>query len=141
MSGRALADVPVSKAISAGDSMSVVLTGVANPPVAGGSADFAVSSTSDPVPAAAASYTIVANVSPPVVVTVEPSSTGALASYTISNLYAPAALTAGVSTVMLEAPAGTVFPNNPGCYSITDATTPSGSGTVTEDLTGEGPRR
>ena len=87
---------------------------------------------------AAARYTIVANASPGVVVTVNPDTTGSVAVYTISNIHASAALTGGTSTIRLEAPSGTVFPNNPVFYRIVDATTPSGSGTVTGALSGGG---
>jgi hypothetical protein len=56
----------------------------------------------------------------------------------MSNIFATASLTGGSSTIKLEAPAGTVFPNNPSFYGIADATTTSGSGTVTAALSGGG---
>ena len=72
------------------------------------------------------------------VVSVSPSTTGSLATYTISNLHASAPMTAGSSTVTLEGPPGTVFPNSPRYYTLQDSTTPSGSGPVTASLTGGG---
>ena len=47
-------------------------------------------------------------------------------------------MSAGSSAITLDAPAGTVFPNDPAEYSVQDATTPSGSGTVTAALSGGG---
>jgi hypothetical protein len=69
-------------------------------------------------------------------VSVSPSSAGSLATYVISDLYASAAMTGGSSAITLDGPTGTVFPNSPADYSLQDATTPSGSGTVTAALTG-----
>jgi hypothetical protein len=132
------ATIPLQDAISAGDSLSVTLANVTNPPAAGPISDFEVATTGDPVPAAATTYSIEANGSPGVVVAVDPSSVVVPATYTISNLFADGALTGGSGTIKLEGPAGTVFPNNPSFYSIQDATTPSGSGTVTAALTGGG---
>ena len=64
-------------------------------------------------------------------VTVNPSTTGSLATYTISNVEATAALTGGTSTLELEAPSGTTFSNVAGYFSIVDTTNSAGSGTVT----------
>jgi len=139
--GATLADgsvvIPLTDAIAANDSVSVVLANVTNPP-AGTIRDFAVSTSGDAVPADAASYTIGASASPGVAVTVEPTTTGAVATYTISNLRAESALAAGSSTIGLEAPANTVFPDDPSYYHIVDSTTSSGSGTVTVGVTGGG---
>ena len=130
--------IPLQDAISAGDSLSISLANVTNPLAAGPINDFEAATTGDPVASAATSYSIEANGSPGVVVTVDPSSTGVVATYTISNLFADGALTGGSGTIKLEGPAGTVFPNNPSFYSIQDATTPSGGGTITAALTGGG---
>ena len=132
------ATIPLQDAITAGDSISVILANVTNPSAAGTISDFSASTTGDPVAANAAPYTIGANASPGVVVTVNPISLGATATYTISNVHASAGLTGGTSTIQLAAPTGTVFPNNPGYYSVVDATTSSGSGTVTAALSGGG---
>ena len=70
--------------------------------------------------------------------TVSPATAGSFATYAITNLVASAAMTGGTSTVTLEAPAGTVFPNNAAYYVIADSTTPSGSGTVTAAVNGGG---
>ena len=131
------AAIPLSDAINANDSVSVVLADVTNPP-AGVVRDFTVSTSGDPVPADATPYTIGASASPGVVVTVEPTTAGAVASYTISNLRASATLAGGSGTIGLQAPAGTVFPNNVSFYHVVDSTTSSGSGTVTTGLSGGG---
>ena len=128
------ARIPLTLAVSSGDSLTVLLAGVANPP-AGTVSDFSVSTSSDSVPAYAPPYTIGASVG--VSVAVNPSTAGALGSYVISDLFASSALPAG-SSITIQAPAGTVFPNNPSEYSVQDATTPSGSGPVTGALTGGG---
>ncbi len=86
----------------------------------------------------APAYTIAANASGGVLVTVNPTTTGAVATYTIANVRASGALTGGAGTIKLEAPSGTVFPNNSAFYSITDSTNPSGSGTVSAAVTGGG---
>ena len=131
------ATIPLSDAIDPGDSLSISLANVTNPP-AGTINDFAVGTSGDPVAATAAPYTIAANASPGVLVAVNPSSTGATATYTISNVHASGALAGGSGTLKLEAPTGTVFPNNPGFYTIMDQTTSSGSGTVSAALSGGG---
>jgi hypothetical protein len=132
------ATIPVADGIDAGDSISVVLANVTNPPAAGSIGDFTVASSGDPVAAEAAPYTLFANATPGVLVTVDPSATGAVATYTLSNILASGAMTAGTGTIKLEAPAGTEFPNSPSDYGITDDTTPSGSGTVVAALSGGG---
>src|SRR5579875_1900068 len=129
--------IPLADSIRANDSVSVVLANVTNPR-AGIVRDFTVSTSGDPVPADAAPYTIGPSASPGVVVTVEPTTAGAVATYTISNLRAEGVLQGGSSTIGLQAPAGTVFPNNPGYYHIVDSTTSSGSGTVSAGLAGGG---
>jgi hypothetical protein len=123
--------------IDSGDSITVTMVGVTNP-AAGTVADFTVATSADTVGVDAAPYVIGASGSRGVVVSVSPSTTGALATYTISNLRASAQMLAGSSTVTLQAPLGTVFPNNPSSYTVQDATTPSGSGSVTAALSGGG---
>jgi hypothetical protein len=132
------ATLPLQDAVDAGDSLTITLLDVTNPPTVGTIDDFTVASTADPVPAEAPPYSITANATPGVLVTVDPSTTGALATYTLSNIRALGAMTGGSSTIKLEAPAGTVFPNSPSFYTVTDQTTPSGSGTVTAALSGGG---
>ncbi len=122
--------IPLQDAINAGDSVSVLLTGVVNP-AAGTISDFQVKTTGDPIYVNAPPYTIGTNASPGVVVTVNPSTTGSLATYTISNVEVTAALTGGTSTLELEAPSGTTFSNVAGYFSIVDTTNTAGSGTVT----------
>jgi hypothetical protein len=60
-----------------------------------------------------------------------------VASYTISNLRATSTINAG-SSLTLQAPKGTVFANNPGDFSIEDATTSASSGTVGAIASGGG---
>jgi hypothetical protein len=129
--------IPLVDSVAANDLVSVVLVNVTNPP-AGVVRDFTVSTSADPVPADAAPYTIGPSASPGVVVTVEPTATGAVATYTISNLRAQATLAGGSATIGLQAPAGTVFPNNPSYYHVVDSTHPTGSGTVSGGLSGGG---
>jgi hypothetical protein len=133
----AVVPLPAGDIINAGDWVTITVVGVTNPS-AGTVADFTVSTSADTVAAAAPPYLIGASGSPGVVVSVSPSTTGSLATYTISNLHASAPMTAGSSTVTLEGPTGTVFPNSPGYYTFQDSTTPSGSGTVAAALTGGG---
>jgi hypothetical protein len=132
------ATIPLQDAITAGDSLSISIANVTNPAAAGTINDFTVATSADPVATAAPAYAIEANGSPGVVVSVDPSATGATATYTLSNVFAAATITGGAGTIKLEAPAGTVFPNSPSLYSIADATTSSGSGTVTAALSGGG---
>lgn len=138
----ALADgsisIPLSDAVDAGDTVTLTIAGVTNPP-AGTISDFAVTTTADLIPGYASPYTIGATTSSTgVVVTVDPSTVGAIASYTITHLVASAELVGGSGTISLDAPVGTVFPASPGYYSINDATTPSGSGTVLAPVAGGG---
>jgi hypothetical protein len=139
--------VPVSDPVNAGDSLIVSLVNVTNPQ-AGTVSDFAVSTSSDAVAADVAPYVIgslassraslKASPSSGVVVTPAPASAGELATYTISNIHASAALAGGVSTIRLVGPAGTVFPGSPYYYSVVDGTRSSGSGTVTAAVVGGG---
>ena len=129
------ATIPLSMAVSAGDSLTVFVVGVTNPP-AGAVNDFAVWTTSDTLPVDAPPYTIGASAG--VNVSVSPSSAGSIATYVISDLYASSAMSAGSGAITLDGPAGTMFPNTAGDYSLADATTPSGTGTVTAALSGGG---
>ncbi len=123
--------------VNPGDSVTITLVGVTNPST-GTVADFTVATSADTVAIAAPPFVIGASGSRGVLVSVTPGTTGALATYTIADLQAGAALTGGTSTVTLQAPPGTVFPNNPSSYTIQDSTTPSGSGSVTAPLSGGG---
>ena len=112
--------------------------GVTNPSSPGTIGDFSAATSGDPVATDAPAYTIVANASPGVLVTVNPTTTAAVATYTIANVRASGHLAGGSATIKLEAPSGTVFPNNSAFYSITDSTNSSGSGTVSAAVTGGG---
>ncbi len=125
--------------INAGDYLTVTLANVINPPAAT-ITDFKVSTTGDGVPAQAAAYSIGTNVSTGsgVTVNVTPATASAVASYSISNIRASAAMTGGASTIAIDAPAGTLFPSTPGFYDIQDSTTASGSGVVGATVSGGG---
>ena len=123
------ADIPIASPIVAGDFITVTLANVVNPPAATIN-DFKVSTTGDALPIAAAPYTIGASASPGVNVSVSPTTTSSLASYSITNLSATAELAGGSGTITIVAPSGTVFPNSAGFYGIDDTTTPTGSAPV-----------
>jgi hypothetical protein len=131
------ATVPLSKPVLAGDAVTVELVNVTNPP--GGSInDFAASTTTDNLTAVAAPFTIAVSGVAGVGVAVNPATPAALATYTVSNLSASAALVAGTSEITLTGPTGTVFPNNRVLYTFEDSTSLSASGTVTAPLVGGG---
>jgi hypothetical protein len=129
--------IPLFDTIDAGDTVTVTLAGVTNPP-AGTVTDFAVSTSADTEPVDAPSYAIGASGPAAVTVSVSPSSTGALATYSISNLVASISLAGGSSTITLDGPAGTVFSGNQAYYLLADSTHPSGSGTVSAPVSGGG---
>jgi hypothetical protein len=132
--GGGVVEVPLGGSTNAGDVVTVTLSNVTNPP-AGVVSDFTVWTTNDPVAAKATAFTIGANASPGVTVTVTPSNAGAEATYAVSNLYASSALSAGSGTIQITAPAGTVFPNDPADYTVVDNTSNTAA-TVTGSLTG-----
>jgi hypothetical protein len=133
----AVISVPTGYDIRAGDTLTIVLVDVTNPPM-GTVSDFSVSTSSDTVAARAAPYVLEENAVAGVLVTVTPSTTGALAAYTISGLVATSAMDGGSTTLTLEGPAGTVFPDAPSYYGIVDLTNPSGTGTVNASVSGGG---
>ena len=130
------ATIPLQDAINAGDSISIILANVTNPTAAGTISDFSAATTGDPVAGRRGALHDRRQRQPGGRRHRQPQHAGATATYTISNVKASGALTGGTSTIQLQAPSGTVFPNNPGFYSIVDATTSSGSGTVTAALSG-----
>ena len=131
------AQIPVPSNINAGDVVTLTLINVANPR-AGTIGDFAVTTSADVVPAYAAPYSIGVAVNPGVVVSVNPTSTGALAGYVISNLHASTALSASTSTITLHGPKGTVFPGLASDYAFQDSTHASSTGTVKTIVSGGG---
>ena len=114
--------VKVPDAISAGDLVYLEVNGVGNPPAGsyGGSAgNFTVATSADVVPADIPAYTIAAAPAPVKASTeLSSSAPGALAQYSVADLRATAALSAGTGTVELQGPVGTVFPANTGDYSL-----------------------
>jgi hypothetical protein len=112
--------------VSAGDVVNITVGGVTNPP-AGSVSDFDVSTSADNVIAPASPFAIGPSGSAGITVALSnyaASATGV--TYTISNFFAGAALAAGTA-ITLSAPAGTLLPDAPGFYVITDNTTASGS--------------
>ncbi len=80
--------VPLADPVSAGDSVSLLILGVTNPSSPGTIGDFSAATSGDPVAVDAPAYTIAINASPGVVVTVNPTATAAVATYTIANVRA-----------------------------------------------------
>ena len=119
-----------ANAISSSAAVTLTIIGVTNPGN-GTYSDFSVSTSGNPVPATVPSYTLTPSGVVAPQVTVNPNTTGAVATYTISGLYATTNLTGGSTSnaIGLTAPAGTVFPNVSADYMLTDSTTSSGSGT------------
>jgi hypothetical protein len=128
-SGKIAVTMPSGDSIAAGDTVTVTVPNVTNPSAQSVS-DFAVTAGTDTIAQDATAYTITASGSAGIGVSVSPSTANATAAYTISNLYASSAGIAAGGSLSLTAPAGTVFPNVPGDYVITDVTTSSGTGTV-----------
>lgn len=117
-------------AIAAGDALTVTLAGVTNPG-AQTISDFTVATSVDLVAASAPAYTIGASGSAGVIVTPNPNTVSTVSTYTVSNLFASAAITGGSSVLTITAnTTSTVLPNSPGFYSVTDITHGTGSGTV-----------
>lgn len=132
----AVVPVPDGYDMRSGDSMTLDMAGVTNPQ-SGTVSDLTVSTSSDTVPAPAPPY-VIGPAQQGVVVTVDPPTTGALATYTFTGLIADASMVAGSGTITLEGPPGTVFPDSAASYTILDPTTSSGSGTVAAPVAGGG---
>jgi hypothetical protein len=116
--------------VTAGDALTVTVAGITNP-TSGTYSNFTVNTSVDTVPAAAPAYVIGPSGSAGVIVTPNPTTVSAISTYTVTNLYTTAAFTGGVSTIQIMAnTTTTTLPNNRINYSITDITTPSGSGTA-----------
>ena len=118
------------QAIAAGNSLTVTVAGLTNPG-SGTYSNFTVATSVDTVPVAAPPFAIGPSGAAGVIVTPNPAGVGAISTYTVTNLFATAAFTAGVSTIGIAANTTTTrLPNNQANYTITDITTPSGSGTA-----------
>jgi hypothetical protein len=118
--------VTAPKALGAGDSVFMEVTGVTNPPAGtygGSAANFLVSTSADTVPVPVPSFTVTAGAAPELA-SIELSSTvpGAIASYTIGDLQASSTLLAGHDTIKLVTPAGTVLPVAFASYTVADLT-------------------
>jgi hypothetical protein len=129
--GEIAVTMPAGDAIAAGDTVTATVPNVTNPSSAQSVSDFAVTAGTDTIAQDATAYTITASGSAGIEVSANPTTASEPATYTISNLYASSAGIAAGGSISLTAPSGTVLPDVPGDYVITDVTTSSGSGTVT----------
>jgi hypothetical protein len=118
--------VPSVDTINAGDQVTVTVINVTSPAV-GTYSDFAVSTSADKVAVDAPAYQIGVSSNVGVNVVVSPTTPGSLATYTISGEHASGAIQAGAE-LTITVPAGTVLPDNGADYTLTDATTTTGSG-------------
>jgi len=125
-------------AVNAGDGLALSATGVTNP--GSGAQHLSVSTSGDPQPATSATYNVTGGTPAPTAVTsAQFSSTTTAesaygATYTV-GFTATTALTAGVDTITLIGPPGTIFGGCPfGCgggnpsYALTDTTNSAASG-------------
>ena len=122
--------LPTGEAIIPGDQVTVTVTNVDNPRSGGTYSDFAVSTSADAVAVDAPAYQIGFSSNPGVRVAVSPVSQGSLATYTISNLVAGAAIVPGATMTIQPSGTGTVLPDNASLYTLTDSTTTTGSGAL-----------
>ena len=122
--------LPGGDVAASGDAITVTAVNVTNPGN-GTYSDFDVSDSQDAVTVAVPSYILSASGTASPHVVVSPSTTGAVATYTLTGLYASAAITASSTSYELQilVPGGTVLPDVAGDYTLTDSTTASGSGT------------
>ena len=120
--------ITTTSAISAGDQVTVTIINVGNPTTVGTYSDFAVSTSTDTVAVDAPAYQIGVSSNQGVSVAVSPVTQGSLATYTISNLHASAAIASSATITILPSGLGTVLPDNASDYTLTDSTTTSGSG-------------
>ncbi len=128
--GTSVGQIVVPKSVSAGDTLTLVIADVTNPPVSTSNV-LTVSTSSDTIPSISAPYTTTA---PQALSSVSVSATSTVASavgvtYKIAFTTSTTGhLSGGQSSIYLTASAGTILPTSN--YSITDNTTPSGSGMV-----------
>jgi len=129
--------VPLGYDVRAGDTLTLVLVNVTNPP-ASTISDFSVSTSADTVAERAAPYVVAPSGSPGVLVAVSPATTGTLATYTLSGLVASSQMSGGSTAVTVEGPAGTVFPNDPADYDVVDLSAPSTAPATVKQLVSGG---
>ena len=122
--------LPTGEAITPGDQVTVTVTNVDNPRSGGTYSDFAVSTSADTVVVDAPAYQIGDSSNAGVSVAVSPVSQGSLATYTVSNLHASAAVVPGATITIQPSGTGTVLPDNASLYTLTDSTTTTGSGAL-----------
>ncbi|HTV10456.1 MAG TPA: Ig-like domain repeat protein [Acidimicrobiales bacterium] len=119
-----LLTITAPKEVFAGDQISLQVSGVTNPPSGdyGGPADdFTVATSADVVPLPVPAYQVTAAAAPTfAAIAVSPTTPATAAQYTVSDLKAAAAMSAGISTIQVEAPSGTVLPSNVADFTVTD---------------------
>ncbi len=128
----------VDSSISAGDSLSLAVTGVKNPSKATGN-KIDVFTSADTTPVSTPAYTI-KRATAVTAVTATPNSRSADASgvtYTVA-LTTKSEIIGGQGSITLIASPGTVFPDNNGDYYLTDVTHPADSNYLDVTLNGSG---
>ena len=127
--GSSVGQIVMPKSVEPGDSLTLVITDVTNPPQSTGNT-VSVSTSSDTVPVASSPYTSTAPVSAGL--SVKATSDTAAANgvtYTLSMTASPTGkLTGGQGLIYVSMGNGTTLPTSPASYNITDSTTSSGSG-------------
>ncbi len=130
--GTSVSQIAVPKSINAGDTITLVVADVTNPPQST-SNTLAVATSSDTIPSVSTPYTTTsANSISSVSVNSSSDVAGALGvTYKISfTTSSTGSLAGGHSDIYITATAGTILPTGSFGYSITDNTTPSGTGGV-----------
>ncbi len=124
--------------ISSGNSVSVVISGVINPIIPSTSYYWSVSTQTDGATVAGASYVIGSGVMPLAGLAPDPTTIGAISTYTVGFITSPfGALSAGSSTVTVSAPTGTLFPSTVSDYVVNGvgASTVTGGGSNLVSIT------
>ncbi|MCL4434885.1 MAG: IPT/TIG domain-containing protein [Actinobacteria bacterium] len=128
-SGRSVGQLVLPRLVHDGDSLTVTVAGVTNPPA--GTNTLSLSTSSDTVPVTSATYTTTQPKSV-TISSVDASSNVAGASgvtYTVNMAVSNSgALVGGQGNIHLLMGDGTVLPSHAASYTMTDNTTPSGSG-------------
>ena len=127
--GSSVDQIVMPKSVAPGNSLTLVIVGVTNPPQGSGNT-VSVSTSSDTVPVASSTYTTTAPASAGL--SVNASSNTAAANGVIYTLSISASttgkLTGGQGLIYVSMGDGTTLPTSPAFYQITDSTTSSGSG-------------
>ncbi len=128
--GTSVSQIVVPKSVKAGDTITLVIANVTNPPQSTSNV-LSIATSSDTIPSTSTPYaTTSANSIASVSVSSSSDVAGALGvTYKISfTASSTGSLAGGQSSIYLTTASGTILPTNPSSYSITDNTTPSGTG-------------